>query len=163
MNVWQEFALVVWALSGAVFDMRRRRLPNALTLGGAVCGAFWLLWQGQGLGGADPRSCWAGLTAGLLALLPAYVLGKMGAGDVKFFAAMGMLGGFWILGPTLAVASILAGLQGMWLLLGTRGWLPLPPKWLGGGAAGKEVPFGVGLGFAFSLSLLMGWDRPWFA
>jgi prepilin peptidase CpaA len=163
IDVWQEACLAGWALLGAGWDLRRRRLPNVLTLGGAALGALWVVLAGQGFGGAAPALCWAGLTAGLLALLPAYALGKMGAGDVKFFAAMGVLGGLWILGPTLVLASLLAGLQALWLLLGRRGWLPLPPLWLGGGAAGKEIPFGVGLGLAFILSLGAGWSHPWFS
>ena len=162
-GVLQEGFLAGWALLAAAWDLRRRRLPNALTLGGVALGALWVALAGQGFGGAAPALCWTGLAAGLLALLPAYALGKMGAGDVKLFAAMGMLGGLWVLGPTLILASLLAGLQALWLLLGRHEWVPQPPLWLGGGAVGREIPFGVGLGLAFTLTLWAGWSHPWFA
>jgi len=76
-------------------DLKTRRIPNFLTLGVALSGlAFQLAYHG-----------WSGLTDGALGLvlgfgllfLP-YLLGGMGAGDVKALAALGA----W-LGPVLVL------------------------------------------------------------
>lgn len=74
------------ALAMALGDVRRRRIPNYLTLGGALAG----LGYQAGLQG------WPGLAEGCLGLLLGftflilpYIWGGMGAGDVKALAALG--------------------------------------------------------------------------
>ena len=77
-------------------DLKTRRIPNFLTLGVALSGlAFQLVCYG-----------WSGLSDGALGLLLGfsllflpYVLGGLGAGDVKALAAMGA----W-LGPVLVLS-----------------------------------------------------------
>ena len=70
----------------AGMDLAWRRIPNYLTLGGAVAGLGFQLggrgWPGllDGLGGA---------VLGLALLLWPYLKGGMGAGDVKGLAALG--------------------------------------------------------------------------
>lgn len=152
--------LAAWAALGAWLDWRYRRLPNWLTVGGLVAGALVLLIAGRTAGGAAPAAGWTGVLAGLLALLPAWLLGRMGAGDVKFFAAMGMLGGVWVLAPTLLVASLFAGLQALVFLAARRGWLPLPWLLALGGQERRGVPFGVGLAAGFVLAQALGWTAP---
>src|SRR5688572_20078399 len=82
----QEMLAVVVALIACVFDLRSRRIPNALTFGAAagalafaaLTGGFTAL--GWSVGG------WALATA---MWIPIYALGGMGAGDVKLMAAIG--------------------------------------------------------------------------
>jgi prepilin peptidase CpaA len=79
-------SLMVAILVTAVFwDLRSRRIPNALTLTCAVAG---LVAAAVGLGspGGAGTAALAALV-GLLLWLPFYVLGVLGAGDVKLFAA----------------------------------------------------------------------------
>ena len=70
----------------AGMDLAWRRIPNYLTLGGAVAGLGFQLggrgWPGllDGLGGA---------VLGFSLLLWPYLKGGMGAGDVKGLAALG--------------------------------------------------------------------------
>jgi len=67
-------------------DIRRHRIPNLASLGGALLGLGLnaLLFGLDGfLGGLY------GLGLGLLIFLPFYALGGMGAGDVKLLAAVG--------------------------------------------------------------------------
>lgn len=70
----------------AGMDLARRRIPNYLTLGGALAGlgfqAGWRGWPGllDGVGG---------MVLGLGLLLWPYLKGGMGAGDVKGLAALG--------------------------------------------------------------------------
>ena len=82
--------LVAVLAAGACYDARFRRLPNWLTLGAAALGLALNLAL-RGLPGAgDSLLGW--LVGSLLLFLP-FALGGMGAGDVKFLAAVGALKG----------------------------------------------------------------------
>src|SRR5690242_11211981 len=78
-------------LVAAVHDIHARRIPNTLVLTGVVAG---LLLNGvlpSALGGPGVLDSLFGLVAGLLLLLPLYLVRAMGAGDVKL---MSMIGAF---------------------------------------------------------------------
>lgn len=99
-------SLVVWLAGGvlagllaaaAIFDFARRRIPNLLVGSGLALGLALntLLPEGFGLfnrhgpGGLGLLAALGGvLVAGGL-LLPLYLLGAMGAGDVKLMAMVG--------------------------------------------------------------------------
>jgi prepilin peptidase CpaA len=72
--------------------MRTRRLPNPLTLGIAVTGLALAATRWSGL---SMTSAALGLAVGVGLMLPAYLFGAMGGGDLKLFAAMGTLLGPW--------------------------------------------------------------------
>jgi prepilin peptidase CpaA len=99
----------------ALGDLKTRRIPNYLTLGAALAG----------LGYQVGTHGWAGLQAGLGGLLVGfglligfYLLGGMGAGDVKALAALGT----W-LGPTQTfMLFIYMGLWGGLMVLGYLWW-----------------------------------------
>ena len=92
-------AVLAWAAALTVHDFRRRRLPNALTLPGAIL----ILAVAAGQGRGPPARCGA---LGLAALYFAVHLaspGAMGAGDVKLAVGLGALTGafgpdVWLLG-----------------------------------------------------------------
>ena len=96
-------------------DVRARRIPNALVLPGALAGLALqaLLPPGAGLyslpfGALGLLLGLAGMALGLAMLLPMYMLGTMGAGDVKLLAMAGaFLGPQQVLGAGLL--SLLAG------------------------------------------------------
>jgi prepilin peptidase CpaA len=79
-------------VTGALIDLRVRRVPNALTLSMAAAGVIVAV---AGLGRLGAGAALAGLAVGLLVMLPGYLIGATGAGDVKLLAAAGSL-----LGPT---------------------------------------------------------------
>jgi prepilin peptidase CpaA len=81
----------------ALIDMRTRRVPNPLTLGIAVTGVALAAAR---LSGVTVTSALLGLAAGGALMLPAYVFGAMGGGDLKLFAATGTF-----LGPRLTLSA----------------------------------------------------------
>lgn len=105
-------AVLVWAAALTLHDVRRRRLPNALTLPGAV-----VILAVAAVGGR-----WPAALCGALALAAPYLAvhllapGAMGAGDVKLALGLGALTGafgadVWLLGAFGApVLTVLFGL-----------------------------------------------------
>jgi prepilin peptidase CpaA len=73
--------------AGCIFDLRTRRIPNELVLAILITG--WLF----ALVAPDPWRAllmsFAGMTIGFAIWIVFYLLGVIGAGDVKFFAAAG--------------------------------------------------------------------------
>ncbi|MCW8344380.1 prepilin peptidase, partial [Stenotrophomonas sp. SG1] len=88
-----------------------RRVPNAWLVAAGVIAAL-AITAGQF---SAPRLPWlphvAGAVLGLLALLPFYALRWMGAGNVKFFAVLGLMLGWQALLPVWLVASLAAGVH----------------------------------------------------
>jgi prepilin peptidase CpaA len=110
---------VAVAIAACGFDLRTRRIPNALTFGAAAAA---LLSAGLTGGPTGLGLALAGWFLGLILWLPIYALGGMGAGDVKLIAAIGAC-----LGPSgVLFAAIYAGIAGavMALLVAfARGYL----------------------------------------
>lgn len=100
-----QAAATLIALVAAVWDLRTRRIPNVLTFSAAAAGIVFNGYVGglMGVGWAT-----AGCLVGLAFFLPFFVLGGMGAGDVKLLGALGA----WM-GPAatvwLALFSLIAG------------------------------------------------------
>lgn len=108
-SVWlAAFAILYLFLIGVacITDVRERRIPNWLVGVLALFGLFFSIGARTLLPGI--ASAIAGLGAGLIIWLPFYMLGVLGAGDVKFFAACAA----W-LGPNGAwQAALLSALVG---------------------------------------------------
>jgi prepilin peptidase CpaA len=115
-----SFVLLIWLVLCAAQDARQRRIANALTLGVAALALIWLLWTGSTWLGADAaQGGWACLIA-LALTLPGFLMGRMGAGDVKLMTALGLAtDGLFILGVFIGAgfASV------VWMLLAPRVWL----------------------------------------
>lgn len=110
--------LTLLLLCACVTDLRSRRIPNWLSLGGLLAGllANSLLSGGLGLG-----SALMGAGLGLALFLPLYALRAMGAGDVKLMALVGAFVGVEQVVYT-ALASVLAGgVMSLALVLMKRG------------------------------------------
>jgi prepilin peptidase CpaA len=100
-----HLACVSLAAAGCVCDLRTRRIPQVLTLGGAAAGIGYHLATGGWTAGAIGLGGWT--VAVLMFLLP-FALGGLGGGDVKLLGALGA----W-LGPGDAVwLGIYTGIAG---------------------------------------------------
>jgi len=105
--IWSPSDVVVLlvGLAACVTDLRSRRIPNVLTFGASGAALVFWTWS-AGLSGLG----WSvgGWSVGCALFLPWFVLGGMGAGDVKLLAALGA----W-LGPRDALwLALFAGLAG---------------------------------------------------
>lgn len=135
-------------LLAALEDLRSRRIPNRLTLPAMLVG---LCLHGAAGG---PTGLWfslAGLLTGFGLLILFYVLGGLGAGDVKLLAASGALLGAEGAQSVFIVALVLAGIVSLVRLGGgPRGWArigrQLRLECLGCALARKTPRLG-GLGF----------------
>lgn len=112
--VWVAFVVTTVA---AVIDFRRFHVPTALTFPLSLLGLVFHTTLG-GLNGL--QYSFSGIAVGILALLVFYVMGVMGAGDVKLLAAVGA----WI-GPAntlyvFCVAGIVAGVHSLAVLTWQR-------------------------------------------
>jgi prepilin peptidase CpaA len=156
-------AALAVAFVACVTDLRSRRIPNVLTAGAAVAGLLAHAATGGVSGGLTSL---AGLVVGMALFLPFFLLGGMGAGDVKLLAALGAWLGpgqvFWLaiyaslIGGVLAVAVAvgrgyltsalhnIGSLFGYWRVAGLR---PLPALTLENRAAPRlayAVPIFLG-------------------
>lgn len=97
-------ALLVPLLGAATWtDVRERRIPNLLCLAGMLAGlAAWALVAG--LDGFTSAA--AGLGIAFAVTLPFWLLGWMGAGDVKLCAAVGACTGSALVWQVLAAIGI---------------------------------------------------------
>jgi len=96
-------------------DLYARRVSNRWLLAAGVAGAMASLLLPAT--STAPASAAAGLALGLVALLPFHAIGWMGAGDVKLFSILGLLLGWKPLLPLWVVASLLAGIHALGILL----------------------------------------------
>ncbi len=121
-------AVVLWAAGLAVTDIRRRRLPNALTVPGAVV-IVAVAWLGGRGGAALLGGC---LLGGLYLAVHLADPGGLGGGDVKLAVGLGALTGalspeVWML-AALGAPILTAALGAVSLLAGRGGIVPHGPS-----------------------------------
>jgi prepilin peptidase CpaA len=109
--------LVVLVLSAAVWDLRNRRIPNALSLAGIVAGVSLnsFLYGFSGL-----RRSLSGLALALFLYVLLWLIRAVGAGDAKLMAAVGSLvgPGDWV--AIFLITAILGAAIGMVLIVQQR-------------------------------------------
>ena len=107
ISVIASVALVGLLLAACWFDVRTRRIPNALTVAGLV--AVLVLRAFLGAGAVLEGVAAAGVA--MLVALPPFALGMLGGGDAKLLAAVGgFMGLDHVVGALLAIAVLGGGL-----------------------------------------------------
>lgn len=156
------WVLGVWAVACGLCDLIRCRLPNKLTLGAHLAALAAYVPGGEGWLGLTFMTALAGWALALAMTMPGYVFKKLGAGDVKLFAAMGLFGGVDAVLITFVVAGLLSGVTVILWLAAYR-WFFLLSPWLArrgisfAGAPepkGRFLPFGAALAAGFLVALL---------
>ncbi len=165
VNLIRLALMVVAAAVAVVFDVRERRIPNALTLPLAVAGLSIGAVSG-GMGGL--KLAIAGCVAGgLLFLVPVAKLG-WGMGDLKLAAALGAVGGplfaLWMGLYAMAAGALFALLwltrqgQFSWVAGGMRrdlraGQAPVA-------RSGLSIPYAVPIAAGMTVALLISPGLP---
>lgn len=106
LNVALNFTLLATAGLAALFDIRERRIPNWIILFALIVGLLLGAFQSS----TQFIFNVTGFFAGILALMIPFAFGWMGAGDVKFFAAVGALLGYKTLPRVFFYSCIVAGI-----------------------------------------------------
>jgi prepilin peptidase CpaA len=114
-----NFLFVAWAVVVAVSDCRSRRVSNVLVAAGLVAALASACFF-HGPFGVTLMQAMLGMVVGLAALLPFYMLGVMGAADVKVFAVLGAWCGMHALLTLWVGASLIAAVHAVALLVVTR-------------------------------------------
>ena len=141
-HVLQFAVLLMTVWTAAWIDLRSGRIPNALSLAGAMLGLIIHLELG-GLGGL--LHSLAGLGLGLALMLPGYLVRSTGAGDVKLMAAVGAL-----LGPEGVLVAFISAI----LVGATFGVGYALIAWRIKGASGPFKRYGHMLRFLFTTGRL---------
>jgi prepilin peptidase CpaA len=162
MNVplWIAVPVVATTVLAAEADVQTRRIPNLLTGPALLLGliAHGIMGGGHGLSDALLGALIAG---GIL--MPGWLMGWMGAGDVKLMAAIGAWFGF-PQGLFVALAALMAGGVIALMVAARRGVL-MRSLWgaamLGSWAmnAGPKIappPVTTGIRFPFAIAVLAG-------
>jgi prepilin peptidase CpaA len=159
-SIGTALAVVSLTAGAAVLDVRTRRIPNQLTGPALIAG---LLAHAIVSGPPGLRDSLYGVLAAGGLLLPGWLLGWTGAGDVKLMAAVGA----WLafpLGLLAALASLIAG--GVLALItaarhGVLGRSLVNTAMIGAWTAsglrrGGAQPVTTGIRFPFGVAILAG-------
>ncbi|MFY9611133.1 MAG: A24 family peptidase [Blastocatellia bacterium] len=163
--------LLLSATTAAYFDLRWRRIPNWLV---AATTALALVWHTWSTGWDGLWLSGGGLLAGMALLLPLFLLKGMGAGDVKFFGAIGAAVTYKHILSVFVIAALIAGVMALFRVLAARAFVatlanivdilnrflhgrlsPHPIVSLANEQA-LAIPFGVSVAVATWVFVLMG-------
>lgn len=152
----QTLLLLLVSLLGGIYDLRVRRIPNWLTLGTFTFVLLLSIYFSELKGFTN---CILGFSVGILLLVIPYLLGGMGAGDVKLLGAVGAIVGFkdvilifiyssaW--GVILGLVWIFATPGHLKFLITTGQMLPVTDK-------KQKVPYGIAIALGTILYIVLG-------
>ncbi|MFC1501236.1 prepilin peptidase [Elusimicrobiota bacterium] len=106
--------LLLYILISSLTDIIYRKVFNSVTLSAIILGVFLNLSL---YGPSGLKKAFLGLLIGFLILFPVYLLGGIGAGDVKFTAAVGAIMGMKFVFFGILYGAVIAGLCSLILLL----------------------------------------------
>jgi len=113
-QLFPAVVVILASIAAAASDLRRLRVYNVLTLPLILGGVIYHVWLRGSVGFVD---CLLGITiSGGMMLIP-YLLGGIGAGDVKLVAGVGAWLGVPVTVCVLVASSLAAGVYAVVLLL----------------------------------------------
>jgi prepilin peptidase CpaA len=110
-------AIAVGGGISAYVDIKTRRVPNPLTMGIAALGVTLAATDVSGVGTSNAL---LGFAVGLLFMLPGFLIGATGGGDVKLLAALGTMLGPRAIGFAFLYAVIAGGILAVAVALQRR-------------------------------------------
>lgn len=152
----------ILVLAACITDIRSRRIPNVLVLTGLIFGLAHHIYISQLPGLLD----WTlGLAAGMAFLIIPYLLGGMGAGDVKLLGMIGAIMGVQFVLFTFLFMALWGGLGALLALLRSGRMRILLLKLLNRelwaamrtpeGASDKDsLPYGVAIGLGVATTFI---------
>lgn len=100
--------LIILVLTSAIFDAKERRIPNKITFTGIIIGLLINLiifgWSGL-------FNSFIGLLAGMAIFFVPFVMGGIGAGDVKLMGAIGAMMGWKFSVMTALYSAVIGGVM----------------------------------------------------
>ena len=113
-----EAVLLALVLGAAVYDIRYRRIPNWLSIGGVLIGLALNTFLYQGMAGLTFALIGMAVAFGVYFML--YALRAMGAGDVKLMAAVGAIVGWRDWFGIFLITAVIGGVMAL-ILVASRG------------------------------------------
>ncbi len=109
-----QIAMVfVIAFAAAITDYRSFKIPNRLTFSAILAGLAWHVFSPYGHGLATAMG---GIGIGFLSLMPFFLVGGMGGGDVKLMMAIGAVLGAPLTFIIFLASSIVTGFYAIYLM-----------------------------------------------
>ena len=116
-NIATALIFIPLALSITYTDVRYRRIPNKqvliILLGGIALNVFFGAWHGLYVS-------LLGIVIAFALMFTLHVLGTMGAGDVKLFAAIGAVLGSSLVLPTFLIVAVTGGILAIFKMIYKR-------------------------------------------
>lgn len=113
LSTLKLLALTTLLVTAVVTDVRSRRIPNWLTVSGAVAGLGLAAVEM----GSFPSTSLFGIMVALALAVPLFALGGIGAGDAKLLAAVGAFTGPGGLLPVVLYGGVAGGVLGFLMAL----------------------------------------------
>jgi prepilin peptidase CpaA len=130
--------LIPLAIPIVYFDIRYRRIPNLLVVAALVAG---LTINTSAHGAAGALSSLQGALVAFIPMFLIHVVGAMGAGDVKLFAAVGAVLGLKLIPLTFVLVVMIGGALAIYSML--RGWEM--PRFAIAPDRRHTIPYGVAI------------------
>ncbi|PUA19813.1 prepilin peptidase [Glaciimonas sp. PCH181] len=125
IRLWSFALFVLWCVAIFLYDALIRRVPNKLLVMAIAVQLCCFIVLGYGVVGTRPVDGLTGFAGGMIFFLPLYALRAMAAGDVKFFAVLGLLLGPTVLLPIFLLGSMCAGVYALVFYVSKSGAAPI--------------------------------------
>ena len=155
----QSIIILLISLVGSIFDCKYRKIPNWLNFGTVVLA---LVYHVVHLNLNGVVHCLLGFIVGIALLLIPYLMGGMGAGDVKLLGAIGAIVGFkkilWIFFYS-GISGLFLGI--IWIIFspGHLKFLVTTGKVLPPIDKKQKLPYGLAILFGVITYIILGADK----